>query len=101
MFYNSCFNGNINQWDVSNVESMKAMFKNSSFNKNLNDWKPLKIKNNQIFENSILKQNNKIPYWGLVEPDFIQQAINAYHLNKKMSHDLPIKVNKKMKNLKV
>ena len=34
MFYKSSFDGDISQWDVSNVEQMGAMFKRTIFNEN-------------------------------------------------------------------
>ena len=39
MFADSMFNGDINSWDVSNVEEMQGMFANNiSFNKPLSNW---------------------------------------------------------------
>ena len=37
MFYESHFNGDISQWNVSNVESMSLMFKYSQFNGDLSN----------------------------------------------------------------
>ena len=38
MFYGSDFNGDILNWDVSNVMSMGEMFRGSKFNQDINDW---------------------------------------------------------------
>jgi surface protein len=38
MFQSSKFNGDISQWDVSNVINMSDMFWNSQFNGNLSQW---------------------------------------------------------------
>jgi surface protein len=38
MFANSQFNGNISNWDVSNVTNMHYMFANSQFNGNISNW---------------------------------------------------------------
>ena len=38
MFENSKFNGDISNWDVSNVTTMKEMFLHSMFNGDLSKW---------------------------------------------------------------
>ena len=38
MFYDSKFNGDISNWDVSNVTSMQLMFFNSKFNSDISSW---------------------------------------------------------------
>jgi len=38
MFYDSKFNGDISNWDVSNVSNMGDMFKNSPLEKNPPKW---------------------------------------------------------------
>ena len=38
MFYGSNFNGDISQWDVSNVKDMKGMFYDSPLEGNEPDW---------------------------------------------------------------
>ena len=35
LFYNSNFNGDISEWDVSNVKYMDYMFNNSIFNRDI------------------------------------------------------------------
>ena len=38
MFYGSKFNGDISQWDVSNVKNMNSMFKDSPLEGNEPAW---------------------------------------------------------------
>ena len=38
MFYYSAFNGDISKWDVSNVKDMYCMFERSDFNQNISNW---------------------------------------------------------------
>ena len=38
MFYNSNFNGDISKWDVSNVEMMSRTFYGSDFNQDISNW---------------------------------------------------------------
>ena len=38
MFYGSKFNGDISQWDVSNVRDMSHMFARSNFNGDISKW---------------------------------------------------------------
>jgi len=42
--YVSHFNGDISQWDVSNVENMEHMFYKSSFNGDISNWNTSKVK---------------------------------------------------------
>jgi surface protein len=38
MFYDSKFDQDISDWDVSNVENMKSMFEQSKFNQDISKW---------------------------------------------------------------
>ena len=38
MFYYSKFNGDISEWDISNVFNMAWMFENSKFNQDISNW---------------------------------------------------------------
>ena len=38
MFSDSKFNGDISEWNVSNVTSMAGMFKDSKFNGDISEW---------------------------------------------------------------
>jgi len=44
LFLESDFNGDISEWDVSNVESMYSMFANSKFNGDISRWNVSKVK---------------------------------------------------------
>ena len=64
MFAFSKFNGDISNWDVSNVELFAGMFKNSSFNGDISKWKinpKAKGNMNEIFTGSPLE--NTPPSW--------------------------------------
>ena len=39
MFAQSSFNGDISRWDVSNVTTMSYMFSDSDFNQDISNWK--------------------------------------------------------------
>ena len=39
LFMYSFFNGDISEWDVSNVKDMRWMFQSSSFNQDLSKWR--------------------------------------------------------------
>jgi hypothetical protein len=43
MFNTSKFNGDIKQWDVSNVTNMKCMFIDSKFNGDISKWDVNKV----------------------------------------------------------
>ena len=36
--YNTAFNQDLSNWDVSNVTDMQVMFANSTFNRDLSNW---------------------------------------------------------------
>jgi len=56
MFYRSCFNGYISKWDVSNVTNMAFMFWNSQFNKSISKWNVSRVKNmTAMFQGSKFK----------------------------------------------
>jgi surface protein len=38
MFYRTSFNGDISEWNVSNVTSMRFMFNDTSFNGDISGW---------------------------------------------------------------
>ena len=46
MFFSATtFNGDISNWDVSNITNMKYMFRNSSFNQDIGSWNVSKVTN--------------------------------------------------------
>ena len=56
MFYESKFNRDISNWDVSNVEIMGYMFYESSFNGDISNWDVRNVKYmNDIFKYSPLQ----------------------------------------------
>ena len=60
----SWFNQDISKWDTSNVENMESMFYNSEFNKNINNWNVNNVKDmNHMFVNS--KFNKNINKWNI------------------------------------
>ena len=44
LFKNIYFNGNISEWDVSNVTDVSYMFFNSSFNQDISNWDVSNVK---------------------------------------------------------
>ena len=58
MFSDSEFNGDINQWDVSNVNEMQWLFNRSKFNKNISNWNVSNVINMKgMFEESSFNKN--------------------------------------------
>ena len=56
MFYESQFNGDISNWDVSNVTDMTWMFRDSQFNGDISKWDVSNV--TQMFE---MFNNSRIP----------------------------------------
>ena len=63
--YNSKFNGDISNWDVSNVKRMNYMFQHSSFtgeNGDISNWNVSNVENmGEMFDGSPLEKNQ--PKW--------------------------------------
>lgn len=61
MFAESEFNGNISEWNVSNVKILDSMFEDSKFNKDISNWK---IDSDTSFKNMFEENMNRayIPY---------------------------------------
>jgi surface protein len=64
MFLGSSFNGDISKWDVSNITEMYGMFSHSNFNGNLSSWSfhpnlQIDEKLHELLENSYIKKNQK------------------------------------------
>jgi len=56
------FNGDISNWNVSNVENMAGMFENSNFNGDISNWNVSNVKDmNEMFYNS--KFNQDVSKW--------------------------------------
>ncbi|MGZ3808913.1 MAG: hypothetical protein ACXVCE_12575, partial [Bacteriovorax sp.] len=62
---------------------MSYMFTSSLFNGDISNWKPYSLDNDvNMFESS----NVNIPYWSQYKIiDERNQAIDAYHLNKRLN----------------
>jgi len=64
----------------------------------LSDWQPRKLTaTNNIFKNSKLETEQNLPYWATVDIEFLQQAIDAYQLQKQLLTHLEIALIKKPK----
>ena len=65
LFSNSKFNGDISEWDVSNVENMRGMFLDSEFNGDISKWNIHNVFDmtfmfmDSKFSNNISKWNTK------------------------------------------
>ena len=58
LFYESDFNGDISNWDVSKVKNMEWMFANSFFNGDISEWDVSNVKNMySMFRHSEFNQN--------------------------------------------
>jgi len=62
MFADTKFNSDISKWDVSNVENMNNMFYGSEFNQDISSWNVNKVKDMQyMFDYCPLEKNP--PKW--------------------------------------
>ena len=69
----SRFDGDISQWDVSNVEKMWATFAGSKFNGDISKWDVSKVRNmGSMFEGSSF--NGDISNWD------VSSLVNAYYM---------------------
>ena len=95
MFFNSKFNKNISDWDISNVESMECMFQNTNFDKDLSKWNTKNLINiKEIFDENY---NNK-PYWYFYEnKEGRNRAIASYNLSNNLNNLLNEKIINKNK----
>jgi hypothetical protein len=60
MFVKSKYNGNISEWDVSNVTDMRHMFKDSQFNQDISNWKiNPNCRTESMFENCPIRDEYK------------------------------------------
>jgi hypothetical protein len=86
MFAESRFNGNISSWDVSNSLNMTGMFCQSQFNGDISDWQPSQVQSiDYIFEQSLF--SGDISQWRLrsdtMTPPF--QAFESTHFKSDIS----------------
>lgn len=86
MFTNSSFNKDISEWNVSNVESMNCMFSYSQFDRDLSNWKPYSL---DVFKNIFKTSKIEPPYWSqYYNQEERNRAIGIYLLNKELSTEL-------------
>jgi len=65
------FNGNISEWNVSNVIDISYMFNNSQFNQDISNWNVSNVKNMKcMFQNS--KFNGDISKWNVSNVENMQ-----------------------------
>ena len=64
MFYDSSFNNDISDWDVSGVTKMRVMFlSNHVFNQNISSWNVTNVTDCSSF-------SGDTPQWTLPKPNF-------------------------------
>ena len=57
VFYRSKFNGDISNWNVSNVKNMRSMFLYSKFNSDISNWDVSNVEYNlYIFKSCPIKE---------------------------------------------
>ena len=99
MFVESQFNGDISNWNVSNVEYMNSMFADSQFNGDISEWNVSNVKNmNYMFENSQFNQD--ISNWNISNVE----SMNWIFKNSKFNGDIgswPLKKDTKLENISV
>ena len=83
MFQNSKFNQNISNWNVGNVKDMSWMFLGSNFNQDINKWKLFNLKKMKgMFANSFF--NKEIDLWNLS----IIEDVDHIFINSKFNKDI-------------
>jgi len=91
MFFKSKFNQDISRWDVSRVRDMRDMFRKSCFNQDIPDWQPKALTNkDNIFKDSQLEKESRLPYWANIEVEILDRAILAYGLQKQLGRKLAL-----------
>ena len=65
MFTDSQFNGDISKWDVRNVTNMSAMFVNSKFNGDISKWDVRRVANmrDMFYKSPLSPLKGKTPRW--------------------------------------
>jgi surface protein len=81
----SKFNGDISNWDVSNVTNMSGMFKGSSFNCDLSNWDVLSVANmSKMFESS--RFNGDISNWDVSSVTNMPEMFSSSKFNGDISN---------------
>ena len=83
-FYLSSFNGDISKWDVSNVDNTRFMFRRSLFNKNISNWNVSKVKDMQFMFNES-KFNQDISKWDVSNVESMQYMFAGSVFNQDIS----------------
>lgn len=81
------FNGDISEWDVSNVENMEYMFESSKFNGDLSKWNTSKVKNMRgMFESSQFSgENGNISNWDVSN---VENMARMFAYNRNFNQDI-------------
>ena len=78
------YNGDISQWDVSNVTDMSSMFNGSYFNNNIGQWDVRNVKNMcEMFEDSFFNQD--ISEWNVSNVRNMTSMFRSAEFNKDIS----------------
>ena len=79
------FNGDISEWDVSNVEEMEEMFENCKFNGDISNWDVSNVKNMfGMFAYSDF--NGDISKWDVSNVTDMQEMFNSSKFNGNISN---------------
>jgi hypothetical protein len=82
---NSKFNGNISNWNLSNVENMRHMFAGSLFNGDISQWNVSKVKNMKgLFYNT--QFNGQISEWNTSSVKNMEEMFSHSQFNQDISH---------------
>ena len=82
---NKSFNGDISNWDVSNIISMYGMFKNSTFNGDISKWNVSGVKDmSEMFKDSTF--NGDISKWNVSSTKFMLGMFNNSSFNSDISN---------------
>ena len=85
MFEGSKFNGNISKWDVSNVTDMSKMFRKSVFNGDISQWNVSKVFDmSNMFEAA--KFNGNISGWNVSNVRFMSEMFKDSKFDGDISH---------------
>jgi len=78
MFLNTNFNGDISNWDVSHVTSMKHMFDGSKFDSDISNWKLNTLcKTDNMFLRCPIRDEYKPKH--IIQEGFAFDSINKQH----------------------
>ena len=87
LFFKSKFNGDISNWDVSNVESMIGMFEHSEFtgeNGDISNWDVSNVKN-MSYMFMVSKFNGDISNWDVSNVEYMEYMFTKAEFNGDIS----------------